>query len=702
MGFIRAQIPVGQWRTHHYYGRSLGLSVSGGRVYSNSGFSLLRYDVLEGDIGVISRTQGLSVGIISSLEAFSQGGLAVGFDNGWVNVWKGGRWHVLGDVFRSSLRLDKQIRVLYRWGDYLYVGGAFGLLVYDWEGLTLMDAYLGLGMDGGTLEVFSVLVHMDSLFLSTSEGLIHASLDSRVNRLDFMVWRRPMGGVSGRGLALYGGILYSLGGGKEVLEYRGGRWEVDVNRLLDLGVTYDFIGSSGGGLWVGSADILHWWDMGGQRHALRGSGFRDAHIGDNVWVSSVSGGLGMLEGGEVRYIGVSSPVDADRYALVSGRGSVYAFNADNARSLSLFEGGIWEEQVFSEGLRGGDILSVSFHEGLAYVLTSEGDLGYRLGGEWIFLDIREEFRMALRAGRSMTSWRGGLLISTSQAPHFFLHYEVGSRRWSSLVISGFSGYLTHMQWHLSTQRIWALHHLSGVEEVVALDFEEGILDGFPLPSASTEIHALLVEGDRVFVGSDFGLFTLSTRSLADNFFVYSRLFIDGRRVLTERGVYAFWLDGGEKLWIATEEEGLWVLERDFIRLAFRFDSGNSPLPSSPLTALSGTEEGELFVGTSAGLLSYRTRTSTPGILNKVRVFPNPVHPNYEGFVSIDGLPFRSLLRIATASGAVLRVLRTQGGLASWDLLDSRGRRVDTGVYFLYSVGADGSGEQVAKLAVVRR
>ena len=194
MGFIRAQIPVGQWRTHHCYGRSLGLSVSGGRVYSNSGFSLLRYDVLEGDIGVISRTQGLSVGIISALEAFSQGGLAVGFDNGWVNVWKGGRWHVLGDVFRSSLRLDKQIRVLYRWGDYLYVGGAFGLLVYDWEGLTLVDAYLGLGMDGGTLEVFSVLVHMDSLFLSTSEGLIHASLDSRVNRLDFMVWRRPMGG----------------------------------------------------------------------------------------------------------------------------------------------------------------------------------------------------------------------------------------------------------------------------------------------------------------------------------------------------------------------------------------------------------------------------------------------------------------------------------------------------------------------------
>jgi hypothetical protein len=62
----------------------------------------------------------------------------------------------------------------------------------------------------------------------------------------------------------------------------------------------------------------------------------------------------------------------------------------------------------------------------------------------------------------------------------------------------------------------------------------------------------------------------------------------------------------------------------------------------------------------------------------------------------------SLVKIADASGNVIRQIKSIGGLATWDCCDSYGERVKTGVYLVLCSPASGGSEGVAtKIAIIR-
>jgi hypothetical protein len=57
------------------------------------------------------------------------------------------------------------------------------------------------------------------------------------------------------------------------------------------------------------------------------------------------------------------------------------------------------------------------------------------------------------------------------------------------------------------------------------------------------------------------------------------------------------------------------------------------------------------------------------------------------------------LRIYSASGAFVREIQPDNGLAAWDLLSKDGLEVAFGMYF-YHVEAEGVGEKVGKFAII--
>ncbi len=81
--------------------------------------------------------------------------------------------------------------------------------------------------------------------------------------------------------------------------------------------------------------------------------------------------------------------------------------------------------------------------------------------------------------------------------------------------------------------------------------------------------------------------------------------------------------------------------------------------------------------------------------------PNPVRPDYSGWITISGLMENSLVKIADTAGNVICTGRSEGGNFSWDGCDSTGRRVRTGVYYvLASQNQQGNSGIVAKFMVV--
>ena len=82
------------------------------------------------------------------------------------------------------------------------------------------------------------------------------------------------------------------------------------------------------------------------------------------------------------------------------------------------------------------------------------------------------------------------------------------------------------------------------------------------------------------------------------------------------------------------------------------------------------------------------------------VYPNPVYPNYKGYVVIKGLVAESVVRILDSSGNLVRILQGQGGEVTWDITNTSGSRVASGVYTIICNTVDGSASKMVKVVIM--
>jgi hypothetical protein len=164
------------------------------------------------------------------------------------------------------------------------------------------------------------------------------------------------------------------------------------------------------------------------------------------------------------------------------------------------------------------------------------------------------------------------------------------------------------------------------------------------------------------------------------------------------------VDGANRKWIATQSSGLFLVSADGTQIIKKFNMTNSPLASNTVYRVCcNPNSNSVYVTTPAGLYEYFS-DSSPAEPNydDIYAYPNPVRPEYLGDVTITGLMDNSLVKIADASGYVIRQLKSTGGMVTWDCCDQYGERVKTGVYLVLCSQANGSGEAVVtKIAVIR-
>ena len=110
----------------------------------------------------------------------------------------------------------------------------------------------------------------------------------------------------------------------------------------------------------------------------------------------------------------------------------------------------------------------------------------------------------------------------------------------------------------------------------------------------------------------------------------------------------------------------------------------------------------VYFGTANGLLAYNS-TSSPAAedFSEVYAYPNPVRPDYTGWITIKGLMDNSLVKIADSAGNVVAQIKSDGGMAVWDGCNVSGERVRTGVYFVFVSANNGSVDSSSKGAVTK-
>ena len=165
------------------------------------------------------------------------------------------------------------------------------------------------------------------------------------------------------------------------------------------------------------------------------------------------------------------------------------------------------------------------------------------------------------------------------------------------------------------------------------------------------------------------------------------------------------VDGANRKWIGTRESGLYVVSADGTEILNHFTVDNSKIPSNFVTeVVVDPVTGIAYVGTSSGLAAYRSdAVQASSDYSNVYAFPNPVRPDYEGWISVTGLMDNSLVKITDTAGNLFFQGYSNGGQISWDGRDRNGKRVKTGVYLVFASSNPQSGSQsgvVTKIMVV--
>lgn len=166
-------------------------------------------------------------------------------------------------------------------------------------------------------------------------------------------------------------------------------------------------------------------------------------------------------------------------------------------------------------------------------------------------------------------------------------------------------------------------------------------------------------------------------------------------------VYSIAVDGANNKWLGTKTGGLYYVSGTGDQVLDQFTMDNSPILSNTVYAV-GCVPGSnrVLVSTDYGVMEYSSTTApAEESFDNVYAYPNPVRPEYTGWITIKGLMDNSQVKIADAYGNVFYNGVSEGGMIIWDGCNRDGKRVSSGVYYVY---ASQSGEGMSTQGAVTK
>lgn len=162
------------------------------------------------------------------------------------------------------------------------------------------------------------------------------------------------------------------------------------------------------------------------------------------------------------------------------------------------------------------------------------------------------------------------------------------------------------------------------------------------------------------------------------------------------------VDGGNRKWMGTANAGIFLLSPDGIEVLESYTKENSPLISNNIIDMEFNDKtGELFIITDAGMVSLRTDASLgDDNYSDVIVFPNPVKPDFNGLITIQGIKADSDVKFTDAAGNLVFQTTSNGGTATWDGKTLEGKKVEAGVYLIWTASNTEKGRKVGKVVIL--
>jgi len=726
-------IPTKTWRTHLSY-RNVIDFVQDDRLTAATPSAIFQIENQE--IFTLNKQNGLSDVNITSLGT-SNDFVIVGYRNGNLDVLIDNEIINYPVIRDSDITGSKSINDIVENNGEVFLLTDFGIVVFNPTDGSIVDSYLEIGKNGNPVSVFGGTVLRDSLFLATQEGVIAGLVDGSVNLKDFRNWLRfeNSDGIptsEAQHIASVGQKLYTAFDEIGLYEYEAGLW---VLRPELLGETFNFLGPGDNDLLLVTNENL--WELSENdfraiSSSLSTSAQKIIKFDNQYLVASSTNGIVIIEEETERAVFPGGPFSDENFrifnnplTIVSGGFDPENRPLENSKGFYEFTSGNWNSYSSENAAEITPIPEFKDITGFAHLsngIRYYSSFGYGLleivdGGVTTLIDENTSGSLL----ENISPGERGVLISAiastdngiwilnygAQQPYKFLSQD------GAWLEYGFPGGNTNFPTDIEIApdgNIWIiLSHATGGGILVfnqeATSFV--VLTDTPgqgnLPSNLVNSIRFDKEG-QAWVATKEGVaffpFTgsvLTDREVDAVVPVFeSRLLFDGEDVA------AIEIDGGNRKWMVTGST-LWLFDRNINNILERFDPDNSPLFDTDIKSLKIDTTGELFIGTSAGILSYQSDASegNPTHEPSISIYPNPVHVrDFNGVVTIKGVADDAIVKITDLSGRLVWQSQANGGTLSWDLRDLRGQIPQTGIYLILSANSEGSDTKIGKLALV--
>lgn len=736
-------IPLGTWRTHAAYLPATQLAIADQRVYVASATGFFYYDLQDNSLKTLSKIDGFSETNISAL-AYHSGtqSLVIGYQSGNIDILRNGRITNIPTLLVANLTGSKQIRHISFRGNTAFLATSVGLLVLDLVRLEIRETYRNIGTNGTSVQFFASGVSQDSLFVATSAGVLRASLATQANLQDFTSWRSftPTSGIGTQPplwLTVRNNQVYVSINGVGIRKYtHQGQWSAlalpALSTVNDLSTAQNqvFI-CQPGRLWLlDLADNLQAFTdsrlTNPQKATQNGAGAIWVADLQNGFVTNLSGGFASIRpNGLARNEAWQLYTLPQTIGLTTGGYTSTLAASNNLGGFAEFRQGEWRSFTAYDALNTTpipalrDIVSAAFdpRTQATYWASFRDGLLRRNGATQGFDRITNTTAGSLLQAQpsgdvSITSvavspngdlwvanpnpsatdvvvlrangtWQGFVGINAAAQNPVEIFIDSQNQKWIRLNPAQGGG-------------IWLLDDVRPRSRYLSATLAEGNLLSNTVLCITQD-----VEG-QVWIGTDQGVnvFSNPANAFNTNFTAFTPVF-GNRPLLRGEQIQTIAVDGGNRKWIGTTT-GAWLFSPDGRSQILNFTTQNSPLPSDNILDIAIEPiSGEVFFATDKGLVSYRgTATLRSDANGSIKVFPNPVTPNFTGLLGISGLAADAIVKITDINGGLVYETRSNGGTAVWNLIDFRGERVNTGIYLIFAAQEDGSAAVVTKLAVV--
>lgn len=753
---FNGDIALGDWRSHNSFSEMRLVVPTPLGVYAASTTGLIFIDKATNSIQSLSKVTGLSDTRISAMAYDSIGKqLVVGYETGNIDfIADDGSVDNLNAILRRTLNSSKRINQITVSGNRAYLSCAFGLSVLNLRAkeVTASNLTLGQRLGGSTsISVINTVELGDSLYLSTSEGIKVIRKTSNVqNTANFfpiaLSAQLPLPNANwSLKLGIWAGALF-VAESPFQFDYRNVyRWVPGANEAVIVAFGRPMptnFSSTPYGLTLGAiGGILRWTDSGfqfdtsGIKHPV--VAIQDGPI--SYWVADYQLSFVRKIGSSGERIDVNGPSQLEPYRLRLVEDKILAFWGQVAQSdfapggtylgYSEFSENSWKNHLPNRNgfpdvndlvdadldPRTGTIWFASYGSGLIEAKKDGTYTVYDERNSPIYnLLARPPRENQVRVTAVKVDNRGNLWLTNFQNVEGALLKRSPSGQWQQfnfndaginaidLILLNNGDLWCRMPndpGYRMRGPIWAANERGGNKMILSNPTQGN------LPSEGVNDIETDADGT-VYVGTDKGVAVFYNPASAIRNLTFGATWpiYNGRYLLEDESVTSIAVDGGGRKWFGTRNNGLWLFNKELNKIEAIFNTSNSPLPNNFVKdiVINGSS-GEVFFATPDGIVSYRgnaTTAESETSCGTVKVFPNPVRPDFKGPIAIEGLPANATVKITDAAGRLKFEGKAQGGTFTWDRKDYTGSVAKSGIYYALVSNEDGTGTCATKLAVI--